>query len=118
MNLYRLYIPSSSFNSYDTVWITQKSGGSRDLLNSYYDLLVLVQGQNGLILGYVRNFGWYNDCQMAVVSESRSVTISLAPYDFGLVLFNPILINSESFLFREKLFFTTFISYIFLIFCH
>ena len=41
---------------------------------------------------------------MAVVSESRSVTISLAPYDFGLVLFNPILINSESFLFREKLF--------------
>ena len=42
---------------------------------------------------------------MAVVSESRSVTISLAPYDFGLVLFNPILINSESFLFREKLFF-------------
>ena len=52
---------------------------------------------------------------MAVVSESCSVTISLAPYDFGLVLFNPILINSESFLFREKtLFFTTFISYIFL----
>ena len=55
---------------------------------------------------------------MAVVSESGSVTISLAPYDFGLVLFNPILINSESFLFREKLFFTTFISYIFLILCH